>query len=140
MIRPRVSIGVLVVCFMALSTLAQIPSGIVSWWRAENNLLDSVGTNDGVAAGNLLFSRGYVGSGFSLSRGPGSDPGGVRVPNNPSLQPNSTNLAVAAWVRGGGFPGAYRYIVSKSRTSSAASWGLYTAPPVGTGVAAPAGN
>jgi len=41
------------------------PSGLVSWWQAESNALDSVGRNNGVFTG-AAFAPGEVGSAFSF--------------------------------------------------------------------------
>jgi hypothetical protein len=40
------------------------PLGMVSWWRAENNGLDSIGTNNGALVGNTAFVQGEVGQAF----------------------------------------------------------------------------
>jgi hypothetical protein len=41
-------------------------SGLVSWWRAENNAYDSVGNNNGILRGGMSFVPGVVGQAFSL--------------------------------------------------------------------------
>jgi hypothetical protein len=49
----------------------------------------------------------------------------VTIPDSASLRPE--NLTVAAWVRGDGSPGSYKYVVSKGfYTCWTASYGLYT--------------
>ncbi|HLX68957.1 MAG TPA: hypothetical protein VKV04_04940, partial [Verrucomicrobiae bacterium] len=37
------------------------PSGLVGWWRAEGNALDSIGGNNGVITGAVSFASGEVG-------------------------------------------------------------------------------
>jgi hypothetical protein len=50
----------------------------------------------------------------------------VTIPDSPSLDP--AKLTVAAWVRGNGSPGQWRYIVSKGAAiCDHSSYGLYTA-------------
>ncbi|HLX69361.1 MAG TPA: FG-GAP-like repeat-containing protein, partial [Verrucomicrobiae bacterium] len=40
------------------------PSGLVGWWRAEGNALDSIGGNNGVITGAVSFASGEVGQAF----------------------------------------------------------------------------
>src|SRR6266446_2052428 len=42
------------------------PSGIVSWWRAESNALDSVDGNNGVLLNGASIVAGKVGQAFSF--------------------------------------------------------------------------
>ncbi len=41
-------------------------SGLVSWWAAEGNALDSFGTNNGMLAGGVSFTNGEVGQAFQF--------------------------------------------------------------------------
>ena len=41
-------------------------TNMVSWWRAESNCQDSVGTNNGALQGNAGYAPGKVGTAFSL--------------------------------------------------------------------------
>jgi hypothetical protein len=68
------------------------PSGLVSWWRAENNALDSIGSNHGTLQGGAGFATGKVGQAFNFI--PSNQ--NVLVPNSVSLQPQT--LSVEAWV------------------------------------------
>ncbi|SJZ82091.1 Abnormal spindle-like microcephaly-assoc'd, ASPM-SPD-2-Hydin [Trichlorobacter thiogenes] len=43
-----------------------VPSGLVSWWRAENDVQDLVSQNNGVATG-VTYAAGEVGSAFSFN-------------------------------------------------------------------------
>ena len=40
------------------------PSGLVSWWRAEGDAIDALGTNNGVFEGGVEFAPGEVGQAF----------------------------------------------------------------------------
>lgn len=94
-------------------------SNLVSWWRAETNTLDSVGTNNGVAVGNVTYAPGRLtGTAFELNNGL------VVVTDSPSLEP-SGNLTVEAMVSAAP-PGANKYLISKSLSSSNASYAFYT--------------
>jgi hypothetical protein len=69
------------------------PPGIISWWRAQNDATDSVGTNNGVLTNGVTFTTGEVGQSFLLD-GIG---GYVAIPDSPSLRPVS--VTVEAWVK-----------------------------------------
>jgi hypothetical protein len=48
------------------SDCATPPEGLVSWWPAEGNGSDIIGTNNGVLEGGLGFTNGEVGLGFNF--------------------------------------------------------------------------
>ncbi len=72
------------------------PSGIVAWWRSENNAADAVGGNAGVIYGNTTVSNGIVGHAFhfdgEISKAQ------VRVADAPDLH-FTTAMTVEAWVK-----------------------------------------
>jgi hypothetical protein len=70
-----------------------VPAGTVSWYKAENNANDSVGTNNGTLKGGASFAPGKSGQAFALN---GTD-AYVDVPSSPSLKPTSA-LTVSAWI------------------------------------------
>ncbi len=74
-------------------TALSAPAGIISWWRAESNALDSVGTNNGVLTNSASYAAGEVGQSFLLD---GSS-GYVVIADSPSLEPVSVTLE--AWVK-----------------------------------------
>jgi ribonucleotide monophosphatase NagD (HAD superfamily) len=69
------------------------PSGLVSWWAAEGNTLDSIGTNNGVLFPGAGFGAGEVGQAFSFN----GTTQCVTVPYSRSLV--TTNYSVEAWVK-----------------------------------------
>ena len=72
-----------------------VPFGLVSWWRAENNTLDSTGGNDGTLVGNVTYGPGRVGQAFSLD-GAGSY---VSIPSASSVNfSNNMPMTVETWV------------------------------------------
>jgi hypothetical protein len=78
----------------ALQTCVATPSGLVSWWRAESNVLDSVGANNGALVNGAGFAPGIVEYAFSFN--------GVNqivtVPSSPSLNFGPTSpLTVELW-------------------------------------------
>lgn len=71
---------------------APVPAGLISWWRAEGNALDSIGTNHGVLTNGATFATGQVGQTFALD---GANDY-VQVPDSSSLRPVS--VTIEAWV------------------------------------------
>ncbi len=69
-----------------------LPDGIVSWYRAEADASDSVGSNDGTLQNGATYTSGQYGQGFSLD---GVDDY-VEIPSAPEF--NSDSLTVEAWV------------------------------------------
>lgn len=46
---------------------APAPSGLVGWWQAEGNTLDSTGVNNGTPEGGLAYAPGEVGQAFNMN-------------------------------------------------------------------------
>jgi nitrogen fixation protein len=69
------------------------PAGMVSWWAAETNALDSAGTNNGILRNGLGFASGRVGQAFNLD----GTSEYVDVASSASLNPTAS-LAVEAWI------------------------------------------
>ncbi len=44
----------------------QTPPGLISWWEAEGNALDSVGSNHGTLQGGTTYATGKIGQGFKF--------------------------------------------------------------------------
>src|SRR5437660_12747945 len=113
----RFLLAVLIPMLATFATpLVAQPSGLVSWWQAESNVLDSIGTNNGALNVSLSYNAGQVGQAFSISGGI------IQVPDAPSLAPS--NVTVQAWVKASS-PGAYRYVVCKARGTGGVSYALY---------------
>lgn len=75
-----------------ISTCIAPPSDLISWYRAENNTLDSTGTNNGTLQG-ATFAAGKVGQAFGFD---GVDDF-VQLPSNSSL--NSASTTVEVWIK-----------------------------------------
>jgi hypothetical protein len=82
----------------------------VSWWRAENNANDSVGSNNGTLHG-VTYAPGRVGQAFSFD---GSVEQYVSVPHSSSLNILG-NHSIAFWVKLNALPAAGKgfHVVSK---------------------------
>ncbi len=88
-------------------TCVSAPSGLVSWWKAEDNAFDSAGSNLGTAYGGLSFTNGRVGSAFRFN----GTTAHVRIPDSPSL--HFTNaLTIEAWVSPTSH-GSYHDVINK---------------------------
>jgi Concanavalin A-like lectin/glucanases superfamily/Immunoglobulin domain len=93
-------------------------SNLVSWWAAEGNANDTFGLNNGSLSGTVSYVAGReVGQAFRTTAG------AVVIPDSSSLQ--VSNVTVEAVISGSA-PGANRYVISKSCTSSSASYALYS--------------
>jgi hypothetical protein len=74
------------------------PSDAISRWHAEGNMLDSTGTNNGVAEGGLAYASGEVGQAFSFN---GTD-ADVSVAPSPTLNIGSSNgMTIVTWFKAG---------------------------------------
>src|SRR5262249_9468941 len=67
-------------------------AGLVGWWRAESNTVDSIGGNNGFLINGATFAPGKGGAAFSLS----GISDAVGIEEAPALRPASVTLE--AWV------------------------------------------
>src|SRR5947209_5020064 len=77
------------------ATCAVSPSGLVSWWRAESNAVDSADSNNGALVGNTTHGAGRVGTTFVFDGS--SDGVSIGNPTNLQLQ----NFSIEGWVKRG---------------------------------------
>ena len=71
-------------------------SGMVSWWKAESNALDSIGGNNGTLINGATFEPGKVNTAFSLN---GSSSYVLVQSQNPSLNIGSgTGMTIEGWI------------------------------------------
>ncbi len=70
------------------------PTGLVAWWRAENNAVDTAGTNNGIFQGGIGFAAGEVSQAFSFN---GVD-AALQIPDSPNLNFTGTSpMSVEFW-------------------------------------------
>jgi hypothetical protein len=81
------------VTLTAVSSCDPVPSGAISWYRAEGNAVDSVGVNNGALIGGATTSAGTVGQAFTLN----GTTAYINVPDSASLHPNQ--LTIEGWVK-----------------------------------------
>jgi hypothetical protein len=89
-----------------LATCTSLPSGVISWYRAEGNGADSIGSNAATLSGSPSTVTGYVGQALSFN---GSNY--MSAADSASLRPASVSLE--AWVNFTSLP-AIGTIVSKT--------------------------
>jgi hypothetical protein len=70
-------------------------SGLVAWWKAENNGLDSVGGNHGTPQDGADFAAGQVGQAFNLD----GDNDYVLAPNSSLWNFGSNDFTIDLWVK-----------------------------------------
>ena len=97
----------------------ELPPGIIGWWQAENNMLDSVGAHGGSGDAASTYAPGRFGQAFHFN---GTDQS-VSIPNiYPDLD-GWTQFTLEAWVNFDSFlvtPGGGYSIFSKVGTPSRA--------------------
>lgn len=79
----------------AQAVCKQPPVGLISWWDAEGDAKDIVGSNNGSLENGATFAAGKVGQAFSFD----GVNDFVKVPNGPSLNLQS-QLSVEFWMKG----------------------------------------
>jgi len=79
----------------AASGTASPPPGLTSWWPAEGNGTDVVGSHDATLDGTVGFATAVVGQGFAFDAVEDL----VRVDDNPDLHPGTGSFTADAWVK-----------------------------------------
>src|SRR5262249_50758114 len=85
-------------------------SGLVGWWRGDDNASDAVGTNNGTMYNGRSFAAGVVRDGFQFGGGKQF----VKIPPAPELNP-SNQLTIQFWMEAnpsGSFNSAQGLVVS----------------------------
>jgi hypothetical protein len=76
-------------------TCSPAPVGMRALWRAEQNALDSRGSNDGVLQNNVTYGSGIAGSGFHFGGTDGRVLIGDPIPQELQIQ---NEISLEAWV------------------------------------------
>ena len=72
------------------------PAGMISWWSAEGNGNDKVGTNNAMVPAGLAYVSGEVGQGFNLN----GTQNRIIVPDAPELNFGANqDFSIEAWVQ-----------------------------------------
>jgi RHS repeat-associated protein len=100
---------------------AALQSGILDWWRGEQNANDQVGTNNGQWMGTAAYTSGWANQGFSF---PGTSGNYVQIPNSGSLQLTNA-FTIEFWCKDTGLgSGAYGGLIAKRPASGACNFGV----------------
>jgi len=83
-----------------------VPPGIVSWWRAEGNALDSVGGHHGTTMGPVTYVPGRVGSAFQFD----GTSTWIEVPDSPSFTLGSNPFSIELWAQFAQLRGFYVFV------------------------------
>jgi subtilisin-like proprotein convertase family protein len=95
-IKVRSQSGGIIVAPPALQLSPALTSGLVSWWRAEGNALDSYGVNNGLLQGGMTFAFGEVGKAFNYN----STNVYVVIPASSSLNVGAgSGFTLEAWIK-----------------------------------------
>lgn len=97
---------------------AGLPANIFSWWKAENDPNDSIGTNHGTLLGGATFAQGKVGQAFSLD---GTDDS-VMIPKIAEWDFGTASFSITSWFKSG--TTGYRNIIRYDSGSAGGLWGI----------------
>jgi hypothetical protein len=95
-----------------------VPLGVVSWWTAEGNTLDSSGTNEGALEGGATFAPGEVGQAFAFTNGSGY----VSVPDSPGLDFGANDFTIELWANFMSLSGSQALIAKDNGSGQANKW------------------
>ena len=84
-------------------TAVAVPSGIVSWWTANNTAADAMGLNNATLS-NVTYATGEVGKAFSFN---GTN--GWAALGNPSSLAFTASFTIEGWIEVKGLPTNYNF-------------------------------
>lgn len=127
-----IALSSLVTCTVIAQTnsggCVNAPTGLVSWWRGEGNMLDSIHANHGTNFGSISNVPGIVGNGFGFAGN-----SYIIVPHHPTL--NASNaLTIELWYNSAQSNNVYYGIIDKRIGASGANYGINVAAEAGLGV------
>jgi hypothetical protein len=106
------------------------PSGLVSWWGADNNALDMVGTNNGTSMNGATYAAGKVGQAFSLDGVDDYMLIGDPIPASLQIQ---NEISLEAWIYITEYQGNYELIAGSQYDPNNAGASLFLANEFGMG-------
>jgi hypothetical protein len=122
-------------CMLQTFKPVAAPGGLIGWWKAEGNALDSGGgSHNGTPTPSVQYSLGEVGKAFLLN---GTD-AYIEIPDAPTLRP--TSLSLEAWVNFESMVGTQVIFAKPVGAGTSDSYGLWLQDGVLNGaVGGPAG-
>lgn len=94
------------------------PSGLVHWWRGENNAQDSAGSAEGALTPGASFVNGRVGRGFLFNGASGA----VQFPDSASWNFAKRDFSIDLWVRFGAIAPRSPFISSDDGGGDRKKW------------------
>ena len=73
---------------------SELPSGLIAWWQAESNMLDSAGSHDGSGSAAPTYAAGRFGLAFQFNGTSQS----VSIPDSHADLDSWTQFTLEAWV------------------------------------------
>lgn len=132
-LKGHFSFAILAVGFFGLPLLAAAqvctpaPAGLISWYRGQNNLIDTRGGHNGTSPFNpMTYAAGKVGQAFDLQSVSASNR--WDVPDDPGLNPQS--LTIEGWIKTPGNSNNAGFIASKSGTDGNSGFEFFFGYPV----------
>src|ERR1051326_2879978 len=103
------------------SSCVQAPVGLVSWWPAEGNAKDALGSNDGQLLDGTTFGPGEVNQGLMVN----GATSGVKIAANQSLDVGAgAGVTVEAWINPQDLSIRGEIMEWNNGTDSAVNWGI----------------
>src|SRR5438477_903506 len=97
------------------------PAGLISWWKAEDDTVDTADGNDGTFNGTSAYGSGEVGRAFSFNNDASSY---VLIPHNTNL--DLAAFTVDAWVYPtGDSTNGYGSVVDKEASTGGINYALF---------------
>lgn len=97
---------------------ASPPSGLVSWWAAEGDALDSAGTNHGVLQNGAGYSNGEVGQALDFTGGTGY----AQVAASPKWAFGTSDFSIELWVKFASLGGSRVFVASDQGGGNLNKW------------------
>jgi hypothetical protein len=89
-------------------------TGLVAWWKGNDNAYDSIGGNNGTLQGSASFVPGKEGLAFSLN----GSTDFVQVLNPQNIPVGNSSRTISAWVKSSGGTNLYQGIVGYGTPAS----------------------
>jgi len=101
--RPRTQLYLEALEDRCVPTAVAVPSGIVSWWTANNTAADAMGLNNATLS-NVTYTTGEVGKAFSFN-----GLNGWAALGDPSSLAFTASFTIEGWIKVNGLPAGYNF-------------------------------
>ena len=101
--RPRTQLYLEALEDRCVPTAVAVPSGIVSWWTANNTAADAMGLNNATLS-NVTYTTGEVGKAVSFN-----GLNGWAALGDPSSLAFTASFTIEGWIKVNGLPAGYNF-------------------------------